>query len=46
MKINIYTKEVIEDIVRQKNLGDAYSKMDAELIDGAFVGAHVKAYKF
>lgn len=43
--VNIYTKEVIEDIARQKSLGDVYSKMDAELIDGAFAGAHVKAYK-
>ena len=43
--VNIYTKEVIEDIAKQKNLGDVYSKIDAELIDGAFAGAHVKAYK-
>jgi hypothetical protein len=50
---NLYTKEfieglpeeVIEEIAKQKNLGDVYSKMDAELIDGAFAGAHVKAYK-
>ena len=43
--VNIYTKEVIEDIAKQKNLGDVYSKMDEEIIDGAFAGAHVKAYK-
>jgi len=43
--VNIYTKEVIEDIAKQKNLGDVYSKMNAELVDGAFAGAHVKAYK-
>jgi arsenite methyltransferase len=43
--VNIYTKEVIEDIAKQKNLDDVYSKMDAELIDGAFAGAHVKGYK-
>lgn len=43
--VNIYTKEIIEDIARQKNLGDVYSKMDADLLDGAFAGAHVKAYK-
>lgn len=43
--VNIYTKEVIEDIAKQKNLGDVYSKIDAELVDGAFAGAHVKAYK-
>ncbi|WPC39988.1 arsenite methyltransferase [Clostridium sp. JS66] len=43
--VNIYTKEIIEEIAKQKNLGDLYSKMDADLIDGAFAGAHVKAYK-
>ncbi|MFC0906021.1 arsenite methyltransferase [Clostridium sp. MT-14] len=44
--VNIYTRDVIEDIAKQKNSGDAYSKIDAALIDGAFAGAHVKAYKF
>lgn len=34
--VNIY-KDVIEDIAKQKNLADVYSKIDA--------GAHVKAYK-
>ena len=43
--VNIYTKEIIEDIAKQKNLGDVYSKIDSELLDGAFAGAHVKAYK-
>jgi len=43
--INIYTKEIIESIAKQKNLGDVYSQMDAEILDGAYAGAHVKAYK-
>jgi len=43
--VNIYTKEVIEGMAKQKNLGDVFSKMNAELVDGAFAGAHVKAYK-
>lgn len=43
--VNFYTKEVIEDIAKQKNLGDVYRKIDAELLDGAYAGAHVKAYK-
>lgn len=43
--INIYSKEIIESIAQQKNLGDVYSQMDAELLDGAYAGAHVKAYK-
>jgi arsenite methyltransferase len=43
--VNIYTREIIESIAKQKNLGDVYSEMDAELLDGAYAGAHVKAYK-
>jgi len=43
--VNIYTKEIIEDIAKQKNLGDVYSQIDADLLDGAYAGAHVKAYK-
>lgn len=43
--VNIYTREIIEDIAKQKNLGDIYSKINVELVDGAFAGAHVKAYK-
>jgi arsenite methyltransferase len=43
--VNIYTKEIIKSIAKQKNLGDVYSQMDAELLDGSYAGAHVKAYK-
>lgn len=43
--VNIYTKDIIKNIAQEKNLGDVYSKIDAELLDGAFAGAHVKAYK-
>jgi ubiquinone/menaquinone biosynthesis C-methylase UbiE len=43
--VNIYTKEIIESIVSQKNLQDLYNKTDKELIDGAFAGAYVKAVK-
>ncbi|HEY8893082.1 MAG TPA: arsenite methyltransferase [Clostridium sp.] len=43
--VNIYTKDIIQSIAQGKNLGDVYSQMDAELLDGAFAGAHVKAYK-
>lgn len=45
MPVNVYTKEIIEDIAKQKNLGDVYSQIDADLLDGAYAGAHVKAYK-
>lgn len=43
--VNLYTKDIIDDIAKQKNLGDVYSQIDADLLDGAFAGAHVKAYK-
>jgi SAM-dependent methyltransferase len=43
--VNIYTKEIIESIVAQKNLYDLYDTTDKELIDGAFAGAYVKAVK-
>ena len=43
--VNIYTKEIIEDIAKKKNLGDVYNQIDANLLDGAYAGAHVKAYK-
>ena len=43
--VNIYTKEVIKDIAESKQIGDLYSNMDENLLDGSFAGAHVKAYK-
>lgn len=43
--VHIYTKEVIASIAEHKNLGDIYSKVDSNLVDAAFAGAHVKAYK-
>jgi len=43
--VNIYTKEIIERIVKQKDLQDLYKGADEELIDGAFAGAYVKAVK-
>lgn len=43
--VNLYTKEIIESIANEKNLGEVYSSMDSDLLDGAFAGAHVKAYK-
>jgi arsenite methyltransferase len=43
--VNLYTKEIVEEIAKEKGLGDLYSQIDAELLDGAYAGAHVKAYK-
>ena len=43
--VNIYTKEVIKGFAEAKELEDIYSKLDETALDGAFAGAHVKAYK-
>lgn len=43
--VNIYTKAAIEGFAEAKNLEDIYASIDADAIDGAFAGAHVKAYK-
>lgn len=43
--VNLYTKEVIKGFAEDKNLGDLYSALDENLLDGAFAGAYVKAYK-
>lgn len=43
--VNIYTKEIVRQIADDKKLGDLYNQMDENMLDGAFAGAHVKAYK-
>lgn len=43
--VNIYTKKVIKEIADSKQLGELYSTLDEDLLDGSFAGAHVKAYK-
>jgi arsenite methyltransferase len=43
--VNIYTKEIMKDLAASKNLDDIYHTMDENILDGAFAGAHVKAYK-
>lgn len=43
--VNIYTKEIIDSIVDQKNLKNLYDNIDKELVDGAFAGTYVKAVK-
>ena len=43
--VNIYTKEVIKGFAEAKELEDIYSRLDEAALDGAFAGAHVKAYK-
>jgi arginase family enzyme len=43
--VNIYTKEVIKSFAEAKKLDEIYSHLDEDALDGAFAGAHVKAYK-
>jgi ubiquinone/menaquinone biosynthesis C-methylase UbiE len=45
--VHIYTKSVIEGLAKQKdtNLADVLAQTDIEILDGAFAGAYIKAYK-
>ena len=43
--VNIYTKDIIESIAKDKKLTDTLSIEEIELLDGAYAGCHVKAYK-
>lgn len=43
--VHLYTKEVIRQFAEEKKLTDLYESMDAGLMDGAFAGAHIKAWK-
>jgi SAM-dependent methyltransferase len=43
--VNIYTKDIIRSIAEEKQLGDTYSTLNEAALDGAYAGAHVKAYK-
>ncbi len=43
--VNIYTKDIIEETARNKNAASLLEGMDMDIVDGAFAGAHVKAYK-
>lgn len=42
---NIYSREVLEELARSKNLSDVYKGIDPDLLDGAFAGALIKACK-
>lgn len=42
---NVYTKDIIQDVAKNKDLLDLCSEVDWDLLDGAFAGAHVKALK-
>ena len=43
--VNIYTREIIKSIAEGKRLAELYASLDEDALDGAFAGAHVKAYK-
>lgn len=43
--VNIYTKDIIEETARNKKAASLLEGMDMDMVDGAFAGAHVKAYK-
>lgn len=43
--VNIYTKDIMKQFAESKKLENVYAQIDEELLDGAFAGAHVKAYK-
>lgn len=43
--VNIYTKDVIDSIMENKNTLDLYDSVDKSVLDGAFAGAYVKAVK-
>ena len=51
MRINIDSnikskvKAYYGGIAKEKGLEDLYNKIDSNIIDGAFAGAHIKAYK-
>ncbi|MCE5189883.1 MAG: arsenite methyltransferase [Eubacteriales bacterium] len=43
--VGVYEKSLIEEIAHDKKLQGLYSEQDADLLDGAFASAHVKAKK-
>jgi len=43
--VSVYGKSMIEEIARDQKLEGMYSAQDADLLDGAFASAHVKARK-
>ena len=43
--VNPYTKDMLEDIIGQKEAGNILERVDAALLDGAYAGAHIKAVK-
>jgi len=43
--VNIYTKDLVEEMAKRKNAAKLLEGLDMQIVDGAFAGAHVKAYK-
>ena len=43
--VNVYTRDIIEGLMRSKNIKDTDLNIDISLLDGAFAGAYIKAIK-
>lgn len=43
--VNTYTKSVIQALMEEKAFLDKTANIDLDVVDGAFAGAHIKAYK-
>jgi arsenite methyltransferase len=43
--VNIYTKDIIESIAKDKKINNVLSSEEINLLDGAFAGSYVKACK-
>ena len=43
--VSVYGKSMIEELARDQKLEGMYTAQDADLLDGAFASAHVKARK-
>ncbi len=43
--VNLYTEDIIRHFAEEKKMGSVYESMDKEMMDGAFAGAHIKAWK-
>jgi len=43
--VYVYTKSIIEALMKEKQSMNGLKNIDLDLVDGAFAGAHIKAYK-
>ena len=43
--VNLYTEETIRRFAEEKKMGSVYDSMDKKMMDSAFAGAYIKAWK-